>query len=147
MVTFDRVKALHVATGTALAAAVLWGGKAIAIALAGGRDRSSLEAPLYALGLLAIVLACAALGVAVTSGRGTRVWVKVLAGLGGVAAGVLLFPLVEGATEALVPVSAGWVHDEAGLWTANTLTLALAVAWLRGQDESAPDSSGVGDSE
>jgi hypothetical protein len=54
----------------AVAAALLWTAKAIAIWTAGGLDESPLESPLFVLGLLAIVIAYIALGVAAARGRG-----------------------------------------------------------------------------
>lgn len=123
------VTALQVAVGAVVVAVLGWGLKALAIGLAGGLDRSPLESPLFAVGLVAIVVAFAAGGAAVAAGRSTVV--RVVGGLAGVVLGGVVAVLVEGAVSAAVPDSAGWVKEEAGLWVSALLTLAVITGWLR----------------
>ena len=61
--------ASRLAVLAAAASVVAWGLKAVAIGVAGGLDQSPLEGPLYLLGLVSIVVAFAALGVAVAGNR------------------------------------------------------------------------------
>ena len=112
----------------AVAAALLWAAKAIAIWIAGGLDESPLESPLFVLGLLAIVIAYIALGVAAARGRSTLV--GVLAGVGGLLVGVAVALVADALAGAVLPDSAGWVQEEAGLWLAAGLTVIVAVGWL-----------------
>ena len=62
----------RIALWASIAAATFWTAKSIAIGLAGGLDKSPLEAPLFFLGLISFVVAVVALGVALTAGP-TRV--------------------------------------------------------------------------
>lgn len=84
--------ARRVAIGGALGAVITWGLMALAIWIAGGLDKSPLEGPLFFLGLRSIIVTFIALG-------------------------MVLFIVIEGLVGALVPASAGWVQEEAGLWT------------------------------
>ena len=104
-----------------------WALKAVAIGLAGGLDRSALESPLFALGLVAIVVAFVALGVAVAAGR--PVGHKVVGGVLGVVIGVGLSALASWVAAAVIPESAGWVQAEAGLWVAALLAVAVTAYW------------------
>ena len=123
------MEAARVAVFAAFATVLIWGVKALAIWNAGGLDESSLESPLFALGLVAIALAFAALGVAATRGRPN--WIRVAAAVAALVVGLALLLLVEALVRGLVPASAGWVEEEAGLWVAALLTSALAVALFR----------------
>jgi lipopolysaccharide export LptBFGC system permease protein LptF len=96
---------------------------------AGGLDESRLEGPLFALGLLVIVVAFLALGVSLAPGRGLA-W-KVLAGVVGAAVGVVFTLVVESVVGGAVPDGAGWVQEEAGLWAAALLALALTLLRAR----------------
>lgn len=129
--TRDRASATasRIAVYAAVAACVAWGLKALVIWNAGGLDESRFEGPLFGLGLLSIVVAFVALGVSLAPRSGLG-W-KVLAGAGGVAAGVFLALLVENVVGGAMPDSAGWVREEAGLWVAGALALALTVFRLR----------------
>ena len=111
----------------AVACALAWGLKAVAIGAAGGLDRSPLESPLFVLGLVAIGVAFAALGVSAAGGRSRAV--VVAAGLLGVLVGVGLSALASIAAATLIPESAGWVQEEAGLWFSALLALGLTIAW------------------
>jgi hypothetical protein len=111
-----------------MGAVVAWGVKALAIWNAGGLDKSRLESPLFAVGLILIVLAYAALGLAFTAGR--ELWLRVTGLIVGIVVGTGLFLLVEEVVGTLVPDSAGWVQEEAGLWVGSALTAALVLGWL-----------------
>jgi hypothetical protein len=104
-----------------------WGLKAVAIGVAGGLDISPFESPLFFVGLIAIVVAFAALGVSVAGDRSTGV--KVLAAIAGVVGGVVLSMVSSMIAEAVVPDSAGWVQAEAGLWVSALLAVAVTVYW------------------
>lgn len=109
----------------AACAVVAWGLKTIAIAVAGGLDRSVLEGPLYLVGLLAIVVAFAAIGV--SAARGRSLTLRVFAGVLGVVVGLVFSWAVEAAVGAVSPQSAGWVWEEAALWIISLLTLVVSV--------------------
>lgn len=123
------MRALRLAAFAAAGAVVAWVLKAIVIAAAGGLDQSALESPLFILGLLLISIAFAAGGFAAAEGRGTAM--RAVGVVGGVVVGLLLFILVETAVGAVVPDSAGWVKEEAGLWVASVVTAAIMLGWLR----------------
>ena len=123
-----RVTAAGVAATAAIGAAVAWSLKALAIWNAGGLDKSALESPLFALGLVLVVVAFAALGVAFTVGRVG--WLRAVGLIVSVIAGTALILVVQAIVGNLVPDSAGWVQEEAGLWVGSALTVALALAWF-----------------
>jgi hypothetical protein len=125
--------AARVARGAAIAAAVFWGVKALVIWAAGGLDESPLESPLFVLGLLATVAACVALGVAVARGR--SVGVRVAGGVLGVVAGVGVALLSDALADVVLPSSAGWVEEEAGLWLGAAVVLGAVLAWTRARPE------------
>lgn len=129
------MKAGRIALTAAIATVVFWGFKALAIWSAGGLDRSALEGPLFALGLLSLIFAFAALGVHVARSR--PVWQRVVGAVAAVVIGVLVFLVVEEAAGSLVADSAGWVKEEVGLWVAGILVLVLAVLLTRPRSESA----------
>jgi hypothetical protein len=108
----------------ALATAIAWGGKALAIWEAGGLGKTRLEDLGWALGTLLFLVTWAALGFAFAAGR--AFWLRALAGVAGVLLGFALFMVLDGAADVL-PGSAGWVREEAGLWAVALVT--LAVAW------------------
>ncbi|MGA8048048.1 MAG: hypothetical protein WCA30_17460 [Dermatophilaceae bacterium] len=119
--------ASRLAVLAAAASVVAWGLKAVAIGVAGGLDQSPLEGPLYLLGLVSIVIAFAALGVAVAGDR--PVIVKVVGAVVGVLVGFALSMLASVAATAIIPDSAGWVQAEAGLWFSALLALGVTVYW------------------
>jgi hypothetical protein len=119
--------ASRLAVLAAAASVVAWGLKAVAIGVAGGLDQSPLEGPLYLLGLVSIVIAFAALGVAVAGER--AVIVRVIGAMVGVLVGFALSMLASVAATAIIPDSAGWVQAEAGLWFSALLALGVAVYW------------------
>ena len=121
------MNASRLAVLAAIAAAVAWGLKAVAIGVAGGLDKSPLESPLFGLGLLAIIVAFASLGVAVLAGRPLAL--QVIGGVVGVVVGFGLSMLASLAAAALIPDSAGWVQEEAGLWFSALLALGATVFW------------------
>ena len=126
------MSATRLAVLAAIASAVAWGLKAVAIGVAGGLDKSPLESPLFVLGLMAIVVAFASLGVAVARER--TLAVKVIGGLVGVLIGFGLSTLASAVALALIPDSAGWVEAEAGLWFSALLALGVAAAWHNSRD-------------
>ena len=111
----------------AVASAVAWGLKAVAIGIAGGLDESPLESPLFVLGLVAIVVAFASLGVAVARERSLAF--RVIGGVVGVLIGFGLSMLASVVAQAVVPDSAGWVQGEAGLWFSALIALGVTAAW------------------
>ncbi|MFK5634848.1 hypothetical protein [Ornithinimicrobium sp. LYQ103] len=121
------MSASRVAVLAAVAAVLAWGSKAVAIGVAGGLDQSPLEGPLFVLGLVAIVVAFASLGAAVTRGR--RPAARVIGALLGVMIGFALSILASSVAAAVVPDSAGWVQAEAGLWFSALLALAVTTLW------------------
>ena len=119
--------ASRLAVLAAAASVVAWGLKAVAIGVAGGLDQSPFEGPLYLLGLVSIVVAFAALGVAVAGER--AVIVKVIGAVVGVLVGFALSMLASVAATAIIPDSAGWVQAEAGLWFSALFALGVTVYW------------------
>jgi hypothetical protein len=121
----------RLALWAALAAATSWAAKSVAIGLAGGLDKSPLEAPLFFAGLISFVVAVVALGTAVTSAA--RTWMRVVAGLGAFAVGFSLTVVVD----ALVGTFHGsgaerhWVWTEFNLWVAALGALAVAITLNR----------------
>jgi len=110
----------------AITATVAWGLKAVAIGIAGGLDRSPFESPLFGLGLVAIVVSFAALGVAAARQRPTAF--KIAGGVGGVAIGLALSALGSWLAASVMPDSVGWVKAEAGLWVSALLALIVTTA-------------------
>lgn len=108
----------------AAGAVVLWAAKATAIGIAGGLDKSPLESPLFAAGLVSALVGAGALGAWVLAGR--PAWLRVL---GAVAAVVLLMlsALIGGSVAAaLQPEDPSWVWAEVNLWV-SAVVLAAAV--------------------
>lgn len=64
----------------------------MAIWSAGGLDRSALEGPLFALGLVSLLVTFAALGVHIAGSR--PLWQRVIGGVAAVVIGVLVFLVV-----------------------------------------------------
>ena len=128
--------ALRAGVFAAVGAVVAWALKAIVIAAAGGLDRSPLEGPLFFLGLLLLATAFVAGGLALAVNRGTGV--RIFGAIGGLLLGLLAFVLVEEAVGSMVPESAGWVREEAGLWVASVLTAALMLTWWRRRADREP---------
>ena len=106
---------------------VAWGAKAVAIWVAGGLDESPLESPLFLIGLVALVVAFVALGVSMARGR--AMGVKVIGGAVGILIGVALSWLASFLAGAVIPDSAGWVQEEAGLWFSALLAVGVTAAW------------------
>lgn len=126
----------RVAVAAAVAAVVFWGLKALVIWIAGGLDRSTLESPLFALGLLALLVTFAAVGVHLAGSR--PLWQRVVAGVVAPVIGfVVTFPVGVGVA-ALVPDSAGWVQEEASLWVASVSTLILVFMFIRPRLQGRP---------
>lgn len=123
--------ASRVAAGAAVGAVVAWGLKGVAIAVAGGLGESPLETPLFLLGLLAILVALVAFGLAVVPDRWTG-GQRVAAVAGLVVAGIAASLLVQALLGALLPD--GWAQGEAGLWVSGALVTAIALAQLRRED-------------
>lgn len=120
---------LRLALVGAVVGACAWIAKGIAIAAAGGLDKSPLEGPLWMLGMLAMVTAFGALGAGLVRSR--HVWRRATAGLLGVLCGVLLSLLVQSGVSRLFPQNSGWVSNEAGLWVVGLLAVGATYAALR----------------
>ena len=115
--------ASRVAWYAAIATAVAWTLKALAIWEAGGLGKTDLEDLGWAVGTLLFLITWAVLGFAFAAGR--QIWLRICAAVGGVIVGLALFMGLHGAADAL-PDSAGWVREEAGLWAVALVTLAAA---------------------
>lgn len=126
----------RIALWASIAAATFWTAKSIAISLAGGLDKSPLEAPLFFLGLISFVVAVVALGVALTPGR--HALVRVAAGVGGFVVGFVLTLLVDAVVGSFETAGAErhWVWTEFNLWVVALAALTLAVAVARPREES-----------
>ena len=118
--------AARIAWYGAVAAAIVWALKALAIWIAGGLNKTGLEDVGWIVGTLLFLATWAALGVAFASGR--AIWLRVVAAVAGLVVGLIVFLVLDGAADGL-PDSAGWVQEEAGLWAAALVT--IAVAWAR----------------
>ena len=109
--------------------------KALAIWNAGGLDESSLESPLFVAGLLALVIAGAAFGAAVTERQAPSV--RTVAAVAGVVVAAVLSILIQNAiVKPLLPASTGWVEEEAGLWVSAALVAAVVLWWNSRRRES-----------
>jgi hypothetical protein len=119
----DTARVARVSAWLALA---LWLAKAVAIWAAGGLDRSVLEGPLFVAGLLAYAVGAFTLGLLLLGDRSTflRVGVAVLT----LVAALLLIGVLQAVIRAVLPESAGWVTEEAGLW-ASAAILVVATEW------------------
>ena len=124
----------------AIATAVAWALKALAIWEAGGLGKTSLEDVGWAVGTLLFLVTWATLGFAFADGR--AVWLRVTAAAVGVVLGFALFIALDGAADVL-PESTGWVHEEAGLWAVALVTLAVAW-WQRRRLERQRSTVAVG---
>ena len=122
------MSASRIALTASLVAVVAWALKAIAIAMAGGLDRSPAEGPLFVLGLVAALVGAGAFGAALPAGR--SVGIRVLAGAAGVVTMVLLSVGVGALVTAVQPADPSWVFGEVNLWV-GALTLLGVVVWWR----------------
>jgi hypothetical protein len=120
-------------------AVVAWTAKVIVIAAAGGLSKSPMEGPLFVLGMLAFVVACAALGVAVSADRSVA-W-RVGAAVVLVLLGILISMVLQALLNAVLPDAMGWLRNETGLWVSAVGLLAVVVAaarpWTGAQDAPA----------
>jgi hypothetical protein len=128
------VSAARVSIVAAITAVAAWGMKGVAIALAGGLDKSALESPLFIVGLVAIIVAAGAFGAALATRR--PAWLRALAVIVAVALAAVVALGVQTLIKALLPDSAGWVEEEAGLWVSASLTAAVIVVWLQGREDA-----------
>lgn len=116
----------RIAPMAAVGAVVFWGLKALAIWTAGGLDQSPLEGPLFGLGALSLAVAFIAIGVVVVGAESAAM--RVVSGVAGLMAGVVIFALIEEPVGGMIPASTGWVREEAGLWAVAAVTLLIAGA-------------------
>lgn len=112
----------------AIGTAIVWSLKTLAIWEAGGLDKTDLEDLGWAVGTLLFLMTWAALGFSLSAGRVP--WLRILGAIAGVVVGLALFMALDAAADVL-PESAGWVREEAGLWAVALVT--LAVAWWQGR--------------
>lgn len=115
--------AARLAWYAALATAIVWTLKALAIWEAGGLGETGLEDVGWAVGTLLFLVSWAALGFAVAASRG--IWLRIGAAAVGVVLGFALFMALDSSADVL-PQAAGWVREEAGLWAVALVTLAAA---------------------
>jgi hypothetical protein len=120
----------------ALTAAGLWTAKSVAIAAAGGLDRSPLENPLFFAGLLAFFVGAAAFAVGLTRGRPLPL--RVVAAVGAIVAGFVLAAAINALVMSVVS-SDLWVWTELNLWVLAVGMLALA--FLPGRDAENRENS------
>ena len=127
----------RIALWAAVAAAVSWTAKSVAIGVAGGLDKSPLEAPLYFAGLISFVVAIVALGFAAISGA--RTWVRVLAGAGAFVTGVALTIVVDAVVGAFSSSTGErhWVWTEFNLWVVSLTALTVALLLNRSRTSTA----------
>jgi len=119
----------RIALIAAIAAAVSWTLKSVAIGTAGGLDKSPLEGPLFFAGLGTYIVASVALGVAVAGSRPG--WVRAAAGVVAATLGIAVVSVVGevvNAMQAPTPLR-HWAWTEVNLWViaAGILTLSLVV--------------------
>jgi hypothetical protein len=107
----------------ALLALALWLVKAVAIWAAGGLDQSALEGPLFLAGLIAYAAGAFALGFALLGDR--SLFLRVGAAVLTLVAALLLISILQAVLRALLPESAGWVTEEAGLWACAAILVAV----------------------
>lgn len=108
----------------AITAVSAWGVKALAIGSAGGFDKSPLEAPLFFVGLLAMVVAASTFGWTLASGRSTAL--RVAASIGTLIAAIACSVVVGALISELVS-SDYWVWGEANLWVSAVALLVIVV--------------------
>jgi hypothetical protein len=113
----------RIARLSALLALGLWLAKAVAIWAAGGLDRSALEGPLFLAGLLAYAAGAFTLGLLLLGDRST--FLRVGAAVLTLVAALLLISILQTVLRALIPESAGWVTEEAGLWASAAILVAV----------------------
>ena len=123
--------AARIAWYAAVATAIVWSLKALAIWEAGGLNKTDLEDMGWATGVLLFLFTWAVLGYALAAGR--AIWLRAGAAVVGVVVGLVVVLVLDGAADVL-PDSAGWVKEEAGLWAAALVTLALTW-WQRRRAE------------
>jgi hypothetical protein len=107
----------------ALLALALWLAKGVAIWAAGGLDQSALEAPLFFAGLLTYAAGAFALGFALLGDR--SLFLRAGAAVLTLVAALLLISILQAVLRAVLPESAGWVTEEAGLWASAALLVAV----------------------
>ena len=116
----------RIAWYAAVATAIAWTLKALAIWEAGGLGKTDFEDVGWAVGALLFLFTWAALGYAFAGGR--VIWLRAVAAVVGLVIGLVVVMVLDGAADVL-PDSTGWVKEEAGLWAAAVLT--LVVAWVQ----------------
>ncbi len=128
----------RLALSATLATTFFWTAKAVAIGIAGGLNRSSLESPLFILGLLCCIVAAGATGIAIT--RRPTVLGRTLSAAGGIVAGALVAVAANAVVAAVAPPSPGWVWEELNLWAMALTLLAvnLTLRVRRSQSEGRP---------
>jgi hypothetical protein len=115
----DTARVARVSAWLALA---LWLAKAFAIWAAGGLDQSALEAPLFFAGLLTYAVGAFTLGLLLLGDRST--FLRVGAAVLTLVAALLLISILQAVLRDLLPESAGWVTEEAGLWASAAILVA-----------------------
>jgi hypothetical protein len=125
------MKSRRIALCAALAAVISWAAKSVAIGVAGGLDKSPLEAPLFFIGLISFVVAVVALGIAVTPGVPTLM--RIAAGVGAFVVGFAFTLIVDAVVGAFYSAGADrhWVWAEFNLWVSGLAAVAIAVALNR----------------
>src|SRR5687767_9966288 len=107
---------------TATAAVLAWAAKGVAIAAAGGLDRSAFEGPLFLVGLVFFLTACASLAVSVV--RRHPWWARA----GAVVAAFVAVVVAVAASGFVVDASVAsdhWVWSELNLWVLSLAVLAV----------------------
>jgi hypothetical protein len=131
----------RIAFAAAIAAAVSWTLKSIAIGTAGGLGKSPFEGPFYFAGLAFFLIGSVALGVAITRRR--PLWVRIIAG--GVVVPVLgigLAVVVDALVSSVYPVSPlrHWAWTEVNLWVIAAAVLALSLVVRARQESRSPSA-------
>jgi hypothetical protein len=118
------MKLTRLALITSSLTCVLWTGKAVAIAIAGGLGRSPAEGPLFLLGLVSCVVAAVVTSMAVANRRTTTG--HVLAAVVGFVVIAIYGALEAAVISAIQPAHPGWAWGELNLWVLMLTLLAVA---------------------
>lgn len=119
----------RIALTAAVTSLVAWIAKAVAIGVAGGHDLSSLESPLFLVGLAAQVVAVVALVLAFT--RGLHAVVRVAAVVAALVAVMAAVTLIDEVIQRVQPADPSWIWVEINLWVMASLVLGLAIVATR----------------
>lgn len=125
-----RMTSARIAILAAGLALLLWLVKGVAIWVAGGLDKSPVEGPLFLAGFACYVVGAFAFGYSLSGGS---VLVRLGLGVVSLVVGLTMINVLQSLTRAVLPDSAGWVNEEAGLWLSAAILVALTQWRLGGR--------------